>query len=169
MHSVTCLDLESSAEDDRKLIKRRSLCWLGPTRRTDHSSDTYRGSTGVHATKKLLNDLGWLTLSLNSSGRMNDTGHRSRISPLWWFAKLIPRVLISIARQERNIPIVLRRIASRQSPLTGLRQAGRLSSLKILRRGKPPHQSSVALCTSTSVVRIRLANHTLAQAVVCAQ
>src|SRR5215472_11382797 len=50
MHSITCLDLESSAEDNRKLIKRRSLCWLGPTRRTDHSSDTYRGSGGVHAT-----------------------------------------------------------------------------------------------------------------------
>jgi hypothetical protein len=33
-----------------------------------------------------------------------------------WFAKLICCVLISIARQERNIPIVLRRITSfRQS------------------------------------------------------
>src|ERR1700745_2461731 len=64
MHCVTRLDLEFSAENNRKLLKRRSLCWLGPTRRTDHSRDTDRRSARVKLTQKLLDNLWGVDLRL---------------------------------------------------------------------------------------------------------
>lgn len=47
--------------------------------------------------------------------------------------------------------------------------SGSTELAEVLRRSKPPHQSSVALCTPRPLCGIRLANHTLAQAVVCEQ
>src|SRR6516165_5035837 len=57
------------------------------------------------------------------------------------------------------------------SPITSrpTSPSGSTELAEVLRGGKPPHRSSVALCTSTSVVRYPASELYVGAAVVCAQ